>query len=60
MKESERHGILRISNEADRQAIAALLFKNEYSVQLIRRKDGRKNEYWVKYDLPESIDEVIK
>lgn len=59
MNEKEKHGILRISNEADRMTIVSILFKNGYSTVPVRRKKGRANEYYVRYDLPDSIDEVV-
>lgn len=59
MNEKEKHGILRISNEADRMTIVSILFKNGYSTVPVRRKKGRANEYYVRYDLPDIIDEVV-
>ena len=51
MNEKEKHGILRVSNEADRMTIVSILFKNGYSTVPVRRKKGRSNEYYVRYDL---------
>ena len=59
MNEKEKHGILRVSNEADRMTIVSILFKNGYSTVPVRRKKGRSNEYYVRYALPDSIDEVV-
>lgn len=39
--------------------IVSILFKNGYSTVPVRRKKGRSNEYYVRYDLPDSIDEVV-
>lgn len=58
MNEKEKSGILRISNEADRMTVVAVLYKNGYSVSPIRRKkNGRSYEYFIKYSYNESIDE---
>lgn len=41
---------LKIGNEADRVTVASILFRNGYSVQPVKqKKDGRSNEYLVKY-----------
>lgn len=59
MNEREKEGVLRISNEADRMTVVAILYKNEYSVSPIRRKkNGRSYEYFIKYSYNESIDEI--
>lgn len=43
-------GYLRIGNEADRTTVAAILYKNGYSVSPARKKkDGRSFEYFVEY-----------
>lgn len=61
MDELDSNGYLRISNEADRAAIATLLFKNGYRVSQVRQKrNGKTYEYFVKYeriapDLPEQV-----
>ena len=38
VSESEKHGILQISNEADRMTVSSILFKNGYSITPVRRK----------------------
>lgn len=49
---------LKIGNEADRVTVASILFKNGYSVQPVKqKKDGRSNEYLVKYWIGESTVE---
>lgn len=45
-------GYLKIGSEADRIAIASLLFKHGYEVKTVRRKkNGKTYEYYVKYKL---------
>lgn len=45
-------GMLRVRLEADRVAIASILYKNGYSVKPIRvRRNGSSYDYFVKYDL---------
>lgn len=59
MNEREKEGVLRISNEADRMTVVAILYKNGYSVSPIRRKkNGRSYEYFIKYSYNESIDGI--
>lgn len=49
---------LKIGNEADRVTVASILFRNGYSVQPVKqKKDGRSNEYLVKYWIGESTVE---
>lgn len=49
---------LKIGNEADRVTVASILFRNGYSVQPVKqKKDGRSNEYLVKYWIGESAVE---
>ena len=44
------HGFLRVANEADRVTVAAILFKNGYSVSTVRRKkNGKTYEYFVEF-----------
>lgn len=50
-------GYLRIESAADRNEIAAILYKNGYTVKPARRKKtGRSYEYLVSYQL-NSLDE---
>ncbi len=52
MKKLVSKGCLKIGNEEDRRAIAALLFKNGYTVSTVRCKKNEKTfEYFVKYEL---------
>ena len=45
-------GFLKIGNEADRNAIAAILYRNGYTVSPTRKKrDGKSYEYYVKYEM---------
>lgn len=61
MSELDSVGYLRIANEADRAAVATLLFKNGYRVSQVRQKrNGKTYEYFVKYeriapDVPEQV-----
>ena len=58
MNEREKEGILRISNEADRMTVVAILYKNGYIVTPLRRKkNGRTYEYFIRYSYNESIDD---
>lgn len=55
-------GFLRIANEADRVAVASILFKNGYGVQTVRcKKNGKAYEYFVRYEKtnPDAITGVI-
>ena len=48
---------LRIANENDRIEVAGVLFKNGYTVKLVRKKkNGKSYEYYVGY---ESMDKDI-
>ena len=50
-------GYLRISNESDRVEVAAILYKNGYSVSPVRcKKNGKTFEYYVKYELRGTTD----
>ena len=43
-------GEVRVSSESDRVVVAGILFKNGYSVRLVRRrKNGKTTEYYVAY-----------
>jgi len=45
-------GCLKVSNEEDRRAVAAILYKNGYTVSPVRcKKNGKTYEYFVKYEL---------
>nr|DAG11178.1 MAG TPA: hypothetical protein [Caudoviricetes sp.] len=57
VSESEKHGILQISNEADRMTVSSILFKNGYSITPVRRKKGRSKVYFIRYDQIDNIDE---
>ena len=47
----KNHGYLKIGNEADRVTVAAILYKNHYSVSPVRKKkDGKTYEYYVEYE----------
>ena len=49
---------LKIGSEADRVTVASILFRNGYSVQPVKqKKDGRSNEYLVKYWIGETMVE---
>ena len=49
---------LKIGSEADRVTVASILFRNGYSVQPVKqKKDGRSNEYLVKYRIGETMVE---
>lgn len=51
-------GYLRIGNEADRVAVASILYKNGYTVKPVRRKkNGRSYEYYVFYQMNSLDDE---
>ena len=51
-KISEKAGYLKISSKEDREAVAAILFRNDYTVGIARRKkDGKSFEYFVKYEM---------
>jgi hypothetical protein len=50
--EENSSGMLRVKLEADRVAIASILYKNGYSVKPVRqRRNGSSYDYFVKYDL---------
>lgn len=50
MSELGSIGYLKISSEADRAAVATILFRNGYTVSSVRRKkNGKTYEYFVKY-----------
>lgn len=58
MGEIGESGYLKIANEADRIAVATILFKNKYTVRTVRnKKNGKTYEYYVKYD-KQSPDEL--
>lgn len=45
-------GTLKINNEADRIAVASILYKNGYTVKPYRfKKNGKSFEYCVKFSL---------
>ena len=43
-------GYLKMKSEADRIAIATLLFKSGYAVRTIRKKINGRYEYFVRYE----------
>lgn len=52
---------LKIGSEADRVTVASILYKNGYSVQTVKqKKDGRSNEYLVKYWIGEATVEGVE
>lgn len=52
-------GLLKIGNENDRATVATILFKNGYAVETVRKKkNGKTNEYFVGYSLPQQKAEV--
>ena len=52
---------LKIGSEADRVTVASILYKNGYSVQPVKqKKDGRSNEYLVKYWIGETMVEGVE
>ena len=59
-KKSQMH-YLKIGSEADRVTVASILYKNGYSVQPVKqKKDGRSNEYLVKYWIGEATVEGVE
>ena len=59
-KNSQMH-YLKIVSEADRVTVASILYKNGYSVQPVKqKKDGRSNEYLVKYWIGETTVEGVE
>lgn len=62
MNEPDSVGYLRIANEADRVAVATILFKNGYRVSKVRQKrNGKAYEYFVKYErIVLDISEQVK
>lgn len=58
MAEVGEKGCLRIGNEADRVAVASILYKNGYTVRPVRRKKNAKSyEYFLSYKL-NSLDDT--
>lgn len=52
---------LKIGSEADRVTVTSILYKNGYSVQPVKqKKDGRSNEYLVKYWIGEATVEGVE
>ncbi len=51
-------GLLKIGNEIDRATVATILFKNGYAVEKVVKKNGKTNEYFVGYSLPQKKTEV--
>lgn len=50
--ETIQSGLLRIANEADRIAVASILYKNGYTVKPHRyKKNGKSYEYCVQYSI---------
>lgn len=50
MSEIKDEGYLRIENEADRLAVASILYKNRYSITPVRiKKNGKTYEYLLKF-----------
>ena len=48
-------GYLDIDNREDRNTVAAILFKNGYTVSPVKtKKDGRSHRYFVKYSRDEN------
>jgi len=51
-------GYLKIGNEADRIAVASILYKNGYTVKPVRKKkNSRSYEYYVGYQLQNPNEE---
>ncbi len=51
---------VKIASEADRVTVASILYKNGYSVQPVKqKKDGRSNDYLVKYWVGEPMVEGV-
>ncbi len=50
MNDLDATGFIKIGNEPDRVAVASILFKNGYTVSMVRqKKNGKAYEYFVKY-----------
>ena len=61
MKNNGQAFYIKIGNEADRVTVASILYKNGYSVQPVKqKKDGRSNEYLVKYWIGETMVEGVE
>lgn len=61
MEKNSQTFYLKIGSEADRVTVASILYKNGYSVQPVKqKKDGRSNEYLVKYWIGEATVEGVE
>ena len=61
MEKNSQTSYLQIGSEADRVTVASILYKNGYSVQPVKqKKDGRSNEYLVKYWIGEATVEGVE
>ncbi len=47
-----KHGYLRLANDEERQQVAAMLFKNGYTVRTVKkRRDGKSFDKYVEFEL---------